>query len=63
MELTRGLLAGVLAEELDVSLAGGAEEDSEVDISFDFWDLACQEKQTLITTNYAILNIPCRMHV
>ena len=51
MELTRGLLAGVLVEELDDSLAGGAEEDSEVDISFDFWDLAYQSNvHTIITT-------------
>lgn len=44
MEPTRGLLAGVLAEELDESLEGGVEEDSAVDRSFDFWDLACQNK-------------------
>ena len=37
MELIRGLLlAGVLVEELDVSLAGEEEEDSEVEISLDF---------------------------
>jgi hypothetical protein len=41
-------LAGVLVEELDVSLAGEAEEDSEVEISFDFWDLACRVKKSLL---------------